>query len=314
MTDPLVSVVIPCYNQAEFLPLAIDSVLAQSYGSIELVVVDDGSTDNTPAVLAAYAGRVKAVRQINAGLAAARNAGLAVATGELVAFLDSDDVLFPDTIERHVAALTSHPEASVSYGGCVSIDNAGIELERVTAKPLPDDAFASLLAANRFPVHAAMVRRAAADEVGNFDSALRACEDWDWWIRLAAAGHRFVSTNGAWVGYRRHPASMSASYSRMLEGGLQVMAKHAQLARRDRQTRWGLACGRRSIRYYAFQQALLPQLKEQLRAGRATAALKRLLAASFQDIASLRFFVVEYWCIRLLTLFHRTVEFEARSS
>jgi glycosyltransferase involved in cell wall biosynthesis len=310
----LVSVIIPCYNQAGYLGKAIESLLAQTYRPIEIVVVDDGSTDETPAVMDRYAARIKAVRQANAGLAGARNAGLAVAAGELVAFLDADDFLFPDTVEQHVATLLSHPEASVSYGGCVHVDGADRELGRVTPKPLPDDALTALLSANRFPVHAAMVRRQAAENVGGFDSSLATCEDWDWWIRLASAGHRFVAAPGAWAVYRRHPASMSAAYGRMLQGGLQVMAKHRPLARKSWRTRWALGCGKRSIRYYAFQQALLPQLKGQLQSGLPATAGKRLLAALFQDGGSLRFFFLEYWMIRLVTLFHRTVEQEGPSS
>jgi glycosyltransferase involved in cell wall biosynthesis len=311
--QPLVSVVIPCYNQAEFLARAVDSVLDQTYGRIEVVVVDDGSTDATPTVMAGYGSRIKAVRQANVGVSAARNAGLADATGEIVMFLDSDDFLFPDFIERHVAAMESHPEGAVFYGGCVQVDATDRELGRVLPKALPRDALVALLCANRIQFDAVTVRREAVLRIDGFDPVLSGYADWDWLIRLAAEGHRFVSVPGAWVAYRRHDESMSSSYNRMLADGLRVVAKHIALKRRGWRTRWALACGKRSVRYYAFQQALAPQLKRQLKNGLLVTALRRLLAALFQDGGSLRFFFLEYWMIRLVTLFHRTVEQEGTS-
>ena len=107
-----VSVVVPAYNYARYLPKAIDSALGQTHPPLEVIVVDDGSTDDTPRVLAAYADRIRVIRQANQGAGAARNAGIAAARGEYVAFLDSDDLWHPRKLELQLARFASDPETT----------------------------------------------------------------------------------------------------------------------------------------------------------------------------------------------------------
>jgi glycosyltransferase involved in cell wall biosynthesis len=219
-----VSVIIPCYNQGRFLKEAVDSVLSQSYGQVEVLVVDDGSTDDTAAVAARYGPRIRYLYKDNDGLSAARNTGILEATGEFVLFLDADDYLSPEMLERHVAAAHATPSGTVFYGGWRVVNLAGRVLYQEQAE-LGGDPVHELLKENGFAVHAATVRRSAFANVGLFDVRLKACEDWDMWLRLAAAGHEFVAVPESWAMYRRYAGSMSSDYSRMWPTGLAIIAR-----------------------------------------------------------------------------------------
>lgn len=225
---PTVSVVIPCYNQGHLLGAAVQSVLAQTCQPVELIVVDDGSRDQTPEVAAAFGDRVRLIRQPNAGLAAARNAGLARAAGDLVNFLDADDALRPTMLERVLEAAARHPEAAVFYTAVERIDYHGSLLSEEPPRPLPADVFHELLKENLAPCHSVVVRRTALLEAGGFDPQWRACEDWDLWLRLAARGHRFVPVPEARTVYRRYEGSMSRDPIRMGRAAGAVLARHAQ--------------------------------------------------------------------------------------
>ena len=224
--SPVASVIIPCYGQAAFLAATIDSALGQSPSAVEVIVVDDASPDDTPAVAAAFGDRIRYVRQPNAGVAAARNTGLALARGAFVAFLDADDLLLPDMVQRHVAALRE-AGADVTCGGWRTIDRDG----RVTAEEPPPafgpDPFHALLAVNLAPPVCYLFRRSAVQGVGGFDPdrRLNGHEDWDLLLRLAAAGHRFATVPGATSAYRSYAGSSSRQHLRMYDTGHAVLAK-----------------------------------------------------------------------------------------
>src|SRR5215218_1807285 len=204
----LVSVVIPCYNQAHFLGEAIESVLAQSYKDFEIVVVDDGSPDNTSEVASRYE-EVRLVRQENRGLAGARNRGLEKAEGEYVVFLDSDDRLMPEALEVGVRELDAHPECAFVAGHYKNIAANGAP-RGVPARPRGGgDRYLSLLRDNYIMMPASvMYRRRVFGEVGGFDSSVDAAADWDLYLRIA---RRFpVHHHGGLVAeYRQHGASMN---------------------------------------------------------------------------------------------------------
>ena len=132
MQKGLVSVVIPNYNYARFLPEAIDSVLAQTYGQIEIIVVDDGSTDDSREILDGYGDRVTVIFQQNAGVSAARNNGVSRSRGEYLAFLDADDAWLPAKIERQIAAFRGDEEIGLVHVGMVEIDGSGNSLSERT--------------------------------------------------------------------------------------------------------------------------------------------------------------------------------------
>src|SRR5215211_2313466 len=141
---PLVSVVIPCYNQAHFLSEAIESVLAQSHPNFEIIVVDDGSTDDTSEIAARYP-EVRLVRQENKGLSGARNAGLAHSEGEYVVFLDADDRLLPEALEAHLEHLEAHPECAFVSGPCRRIAADGSPLPTPLRRHIEGDHYLVLL-------------------------------------------------------------------------------------------------------------------------------------------------------------------------
>jgi len=215
----LATVIIPAYNASAFLNDAVASVLAQTHPHVEVIVVNDGSTDETPALLAQWQARdprVRAVHQSNGGLAAARNAGLNVACGQYVAFLDADDVIRPEKLERQIAYLEAHPHTDLVYSdyGTADAELRPLTDEVIGVKRMPlSEAY---VYTNVFPVMAALLRRTLVERVGGFDESLRACEDWDYWVRCERAGI-FGYLPGAYSTYRMHGLQMHRNLSFMLK-------------------------------------------------------------------------------------------------
>ena len=175
---PRVSVMIPAHNAAAFIREAVDSVLSQTHRADEIIVVDDGSTDDTVAMLSAYGAAIRVMRQPQRGVSAARNAGIQAASGELIAFLDADDVWLPDKLTRQMAVFASDPETDAVYGHAEQFYSPEIEpgfWRRIRTQP-------GLLPA---PVPSAMlIRRTAFDRVGPFDPRLGIGVEIDWFARL----------------------------------------------------------------------------------------------------------------------------------
>ncbi|MFH1985093.1 MAG: glycosyltransferase [Pseudomonadota bacterium] len=180
-----VSVVIPVFNRAALVRRAIDSVLAQDTTGYELIVVDDGSTDETPQVLAAYGGAIRVVRQENQGVSAARNRGVAASGGALIAFLDSDDRWLPGKLSRQAAYMVAHPEVQICQGEEIWIRN-GVRVNPGQRHRKPSGwIFEPSLALCLVSPSAVMMTRGLWDEMGGFDTSLPACEDYDLWLRVS---------------------------------------------------------------------------------------------------------------------------------
>jgi glycosyltransferase involved in cell wall biosynthesis len=212
---PLVSVVIPTYNQASYLRASIDSVLAQTYPSIEVVVVDDGSTDETPEILDSYGGRVRAIRQTNHGAANALNHGIRESVGQYVCWLSSDDAFLPDKVARQVAALEADRELGLSFMGFDTIDSQGSFIaDRSDIRWRHPDLFVSVFWANPINGSTVMMPRSVLDEAGPFDEALRADVDAEMWFRVLAR-HRAAHIPGVHLHYRVHDKALSADRSLM---------------------------------------------------------------------------------------------------
>jgi glycosyltransferase involved in cell wall biosynthesis len=228
-SGPLVSVVIPCYNQAHFLSEAIESTLSQSYESFEIIVVDDGSTDNTSEVASRYPQQVRLIRQENRGLSGARNTGLAESEGEYVVFLDADDRLLPGALEVGVRELEAHPECAFVYGHVKLIATDG-SLLKIPRQPYVEDHYATLLHYNYIRMPAmVMYRRAVFEVVGDFDTSVDATADWDLYLRIAREYP--VHHHGEVVAeYRRqHGTNMTGNPAFMLKATvavLRVQRKH----------------------------------------------------------------------------------------
>jgi glycosyltransferase involved in cell wall biosynthesis len=182
---PRVSAIIPTYNRAGIIEEAVDSVLAQDYTDFELIVVDDGSTDNTSEVLARYGDNVRVLFQENKGVSAARNRGIAEASGKLIAFLDSDDLWLPQKLSTQVEFFHQRPDALICQTEEVWVRN-GIRVNPKQRHTKPSGMiFEPSLELCLVSPSAVMIRRDLLDTTGNFDETLPACEDYDLWLRIS---------------------------------------------------------------------------------------------------------------------------------
>src|SRR5262245_37117446 len=191
------SIVIPAYNQAAYLAEALESALAQTHPDLEVIVVDDGSTDETADVCLRFGGaaRVRVVRTENRGVAEARNRGIAEATGDYLCFLDADDRYHRGKIARQAAQLDRDPHLGFVYCDIREIDQHGAPLDRDYSvgrerRLLNGDITPSLLRGGFFPPHVVMVRKTALAAIGGFDGALGGNADLDLRLRLSSAGFR----------------------------------------------------------------------------------------------------------------------------
>lgn len=209
MSTPLISVVIPSYNYARYLGEAIDSALGQTYPNVEVVIVDNSSTDNTLEVLRSYGDRVRWFQQPNQGVSGSRNRGIMESRGELIAFMDADDVWLPEKLTRQVELL-SNPRVGMVYCGLQYIDAQGKPLEqsinglrgRVLKK-------LALLEPPGVPAcgSSALIRRECFDKVGGFDRELSISADWDMWRRIACH-YEIEFVHEPLVLYRQHDSAM----------------------------------------------------------------------------------------------------------
>jgi glycosyltransferase involved in cell wall biosynthesis len=224
------SLIIPTFNHARFVGAAIDSALAQTVRAFEIIVVDDGSTDETPAVLARYAARVRVLRQENRGLSAARNAGLAAAHGKFVSFLDADDVMAPTKLAAQLEVLErSH---AIGWTYCDVLMETVVtgatarasERFGYASRALDGWLFPELIHGNFIPAIAPLVRRTALEVAGGFDERLTALEDWDMWLRLSLIAEARY-TPAVLVTYRIRPDGMSEDRARMDRSRFLVLDK-----------------------------------------------------------------------------------------
>ena len=261
----LVSVVIPCYNQAHFLPDAIESVLAQTHPHHEVVVIDDGSTDNTREVAGRYPG-VRCVRQRNSGLVAARNTGIRRSNGDYPVFLDADDRLLPDALEVGLQDMGAHPECAFVSGHYRHIGVDGRPLPTPELRCVAEDHYGALLRTNYIGMPAtALYRREVFEHVTGFESSLRACEDYDLNLRITRRFpvhcHEHVVAE-----YRKHGSNMTRNLPLMLASALTVLRHQRRHVRRDDPHRAAYEVGVRFWQEY-FGAPLAREVAEALPAG-----------------------------------------------
>lgn len=199
-----ISCIVPVYNGARFLAEALDSILAQSLPPAEIIVVDDGSTDATAAVVDAYAAKVRYVHQQNAGPASARNHGIRLAKGEFLSFLDADDLWQPDKLARQRSALMSSAQAGICISHVQNFWVAELAHER---ERLRDDAFAKPMPG--YVCQCLLARRRVFETVGNFDESKRVGEDVDWFMRAERAGIQRLILDESLVYRRIHGHNIS---------------------------------------------------------------------------------------------------------
>ena len=182
---PTVSVIIPTYNRGWILQEAIDSVLEQDFHDYELIVVDDGSVDNTPTILKAYKNEITVLRQANQGVSAARNSGIKAATGRLISFLDSDDLWLPRKLSTQVKFFNDHPQAVITQTQERWIRNGVRVNPKKRHHKFSGMIFERSLALCLVSPSAVMIKKSLFNTVGIFDESLPACEDYDLWLRIS---------------------------------------------------------------------------------------------------------------------------------
>jgi glycosyltransferase involved in cell wall biosynthesis len=224
----VVSVVIPAYNQAQYLAEAIDSVLGQAVSGMEIIVVDDGSTDETAAIAQQYGADVRYIYQENQGLAAARNTGIRAARGHYVALLDSDDLWKPNFISKMLALARKEPGMAVFYCGFDFIDDNGQQLPQTGSSHVvpPGQIYHVLLRSNFLAPSTILMRREAALEVGLFDPNFRRLQDWEMWLRLLRRGYHFQGIPNQLVYYRIHNRSLSTDPYSGQQAAMALAVKH----------------------------------------------------------------------------------------
>jgi glycosyltransferase involved in cell wall biosynthesis len=277
--EPRVSVIIPCYNQAHFLGDAVESVLNQSYPHFEIIVVDDGSTDNTSEVAARY-NQVRCIRQQNQGLSAARNTGLRESTCEYLVFLDSDDRLLPDALSTGLKYLEAQPERAFVSGHYRLINAEGEPQETNPQPHIEEEHYLALLQNNYITVPASvMYRREIFDRVGDFDTALKSSEDYDLYMRISRAHP--VYCHGALVAeYRAHGSNMSSNSERMLKATLSVHSAQWPYVKGNKKYEQAYRRGRRYWQY-RYGEGMVEKVRSQVRApgqwGEALRGMKTVL-------------------------------------
>ncbi len=216
-----ISVAIPAYNAESYLREAVDSVLAQTLRPYEIIVVNDGSTDRTEEIALSYGDSIRYIKQANQGLAGARNTAIREATGDWVAFFDSDDVMMPDKLRLQAAAVESNPDLILVYSGFSFLypDGRTEEVVAFSAK----DLWPALRYRTPILPSTSMIRRSALLEVGNFRSVLT--EDWDLWIRLVRrySANAFQEIPKSLIFYRHVENSLSKKYMKMASGNMYML-------------------------------------------------------------------------------------------
>lgn len=227
MVKNLVSVVIPAFNGAEFIGQTIESILAQTWPAVEVLVVDDGSTDGTPEVVERFGDHVRLLQQKNSGTPAARNLGLKHAKGEFFAVLDQDDLWLPQKLARQIPRFREDPKIGLVYA---RIEFVLLSTGTVTDTYFPADELNvhDLLGHKVLPVQTMLFRRSALDQIGPFDVSLPGTDDWDIGIRMAAE-FRMLGIDEVLGRVGLHGEQQGRNAPRMFQNAMRVLEKHAHL-------------------------------------------------------------------------------------
>jgi glycosyltransferase involved in cell wall biosynthesis len=227
---PVISVIMPVYNAERYLTEALDSILAQTFGDFELILIDDGSTDGSAEILNQYAtvqDRIRLFRRPNTGLTKALNECLRLARGEFVARMDSDDICTPDRFEKQVTYMRAHPDVVLLGGAYDLVDGGGRFLRRVT-QPQDDAALQQSCLDGRTPIchPLALMRREAVLKVGGYDESFLVAQDLDLWLRLGEVG-KLANLPDVLLQYRQHEDSISERKQELQVRNMRIACERA---------------------------------------------------------------------------------------
>jgi hypothetical protein len=246
---PLISVIIPAYNQARYIRQSITSVIAQTYPHLEIIVIDDGSTDETAQLVGnIHDPRLRYFYQENQGLSAARNAGIRIAKGDYFSYLDSDDLFLPDKLKILLNEFKADSKMGMVAGQAIPIDDDVHQIGKMFSKGIPAEG-ALLLLGNPLHVGSILIKRKWQLRVGFFDENLRSYEDWDMWLRLVRHGCRVGWVDKPVSLYRFHPKQMTRDGMQMTTANFTVL--HKIFADPELPEAW------QSLKMQAFSQAHL---------------------------------------------------------
>ncbi|MCM3904238.1 MAG: glycosyltransferase [Pyrinomonadaceae bacterium] len=265
-TGQLVSVIIPCYNQAQFLGQAIESVLSQSYTHFEVIVIDDGSTDNTREIAALYP-EVRTIHQNHAGTSTARNLGVRHSKGSCLVFLDSDDRLLPEALRVGLTHLLDHPECAFVFGRHRKISADGTVLSTNSFVRIEKDPYRQLLLdCCIYPPSIAMFRRNLFETVAGFDPLMVGTEDYDLYLRIARKFPIF-GYDEVVAEYRRHDTNVSGNNAQMLRGCVAVLREQKRNVRGNKEWEEAYQIGLKNWRRH-WGEELASEVWSRVREGR----------------------------------------------
>ncbi len=285
-----VSVVIPAHDAADFLGETLDSVLSQDHPDLEVIVVDDASTDDTPGVMASYGDRIVSIRLdvASGGPSRPRNEGATAASGEFIAFIDSDDLMEPGALSDSLGVMARHPDVSFVFAGLRSIDEQGEVIDpdylseyrefRRDLAPTDDPAvgllsgdkaYSGLLHATFVFTSSVVMRRALWEEAGPFDEEMKNGDDRDMWMRSALTGATFAFIDRPHFSYRKRTNSVTNRGWLRMPSVIRMMEKHVRLARTDADRRLAADRLNRARLAYAYGLREAGRLDESIDAYRA---------------------------------------------
>ncbi|WP_461537923.1 glycosyltransferase family 2 protein [Spongorhabdus nitratireducens] len=229
---PLVSVIVTCYNHDQYIEDAIQSVLGQTYENIELIVVNDGSTDKSEEILNRLSAQhnFKVIHQYNKGLSEATNTGLKEANGKFIALLDSDDIFLPDKISKQVRFMCRNQDIAICGGNMLIIND-----KKELASPRRFSKFRTLDFDDVFmdkkdiiPASSAMIRKDVTDKIGGFDPSLKLIQDRYFWLKATAAGYKIAGMNDLLIYYRKHDKNIHRNHRAMTENLLHIIEMYPE--------------------------------------------------------------------------------------